>query len=225
MGDEIIKTKGLTKKYFMGEQVITALNDVNIEVMEGDLVSITGTSGSGKSTLMHILGGLDSPTSGEVFIGRENIGGMNDKQLSKLRREKIGFVFQKFCLIQELKVIENIIFPILLSNRKPNMEYIDKLCDVLGLSDRKKHLPSELSGGQQQRVAIARALANDPQILLCDEPTGNLDKKTSEEVIGLLNGVNEKFGKTLLIVTHDADIAQQTRHQMHIEDGQIVSYE
>ena len=225
MGDEIIKTKGLTKKYFMGEQVITALNDVNIEVMEGDLVSITGTSGSGKSTLMHILGGLDSPTSGEVFIGGENIGGMNDKQLSKLRREKIGFVFQKFCLIQELKVIENIIFPILLSNRKPNMEYIDKLCDVLGLSDRKKHLPSELSGGQQQRVAIARALANDPQILLCDEPTGNLDKKTSEEVIGLLNGVNEKFGKTLLIVTHDADIAQQTRHQMHIEDGQIVSYE
>lgn len=224
MGDKIIKTKGLTKEYNMGEQVIIALNDVSIEVEEGDLVSITGTSGSGKSTLMHILGGLDQPTSGEVYIGGENIGSMKDKQLSKLRRERIGFVFQKFCLIQELKVIENITFPILLSNRKPDMGYIDELCDALGLSDRKKHLPSELSGGQQQRVAIARALANDPQILLCDEPTGNLDKKTSEEVIDLLNGINEKFGKTLLIVTHDADIARRTKRQMHIEDGRIVSY-
>ncbi len=174
---------------------------------------------------MHILGGLDAPTSGEVFIDGENIGGMNDKQLSKLRREKIGFVFQKFCLIQELKVIENITFPILLSNRKPDMDYIDELCEALGLSERKKHLPNELSGGQQQRVAIARALANDPQILLCDEPTGNLDKKTSEEVMDLLNGINEKFGKTLLIVTHDNDIAQKTKRRLRIEDGEIVSDE
>ena len=220
----IIKTVNLSKKYNMGDQVIIALNNVNIEINDGAFISITGPSGSGKSTLMHLLGGLDSPTSGEVFIDGDNIVNMDDSHLSKLRREKIGFVFQNFCLIQELKVIENIIFPILLSNRKPDMEYIDELCNTLGLYDRKKHLPSELSGGQQQRVAIARALANNPKILLCDEPTGNLDKKTSEEVIGLLNGVNERFDKTLLIVTHDADIAKRTKHQMHIEDGQIMSY-
>ncbi|MBO4865698.1 MAG: ABC transporter ATP-binding protein [Ruminococcus sp.] len=220
----IIKTVNLSKKYNMGDQVIIALNNVNIEINDGAFISITGPSGSGKSTLMHLLGGLDSPTSGEVFIDGDNIVNMDDSHLSKLRREKIGFVFQKFCLIQELKVIENIIFPILLSNRKPDMEYIDELCNTLGLYNRKKHLPSELSGGQQQRVAIARALANNPKILLCDEPTGNLDKKTSEEVIGLLNGVNERFDKTLLIVTHDADIAKRTKHQMHIEDGQIMSY-
>ena len=222
MSEKIIVTKGLSKKYNMGEQTVTALNNVSIEINKGDLVSVTGTSGSGKTTLMHILGGLDTPTSGEVFIDGENIGGMNDKQLSKLRREKIGFVFQKFCLIQELKVIENITFPILLSNRKPDMDYIDELCETLGLSERKKHLPNELSGGQQQRVAIARALANDPQILLCDEPTGNLDKKTSEEVIDLLGGINEKFGKTLLIVTHDNDIARQAKRRLRIEDGEIA---
>ena len=221
MSDNIIITKGLSKTYNMGSQIIKALDNVDLTVKQGEFLAITGTSGSGKSTLMHMLGGLDKPTSGEVFIDGENICTMDDKELSKLRREKIGFVFQKFCLIQELKVIENITLPIMLSNRKPNMEYIDELCDVLGLSDRKTHLPSELSGGQQQRTAIARALANDPDIVLCDEPTGNLDKKTSEEVIDLLESVRERFGKTLLIVTHDLDIAQQAKRRITIDDGKI----
>ena len=170
---------------------------------------------------MHILGGLDTPTSGEVYISTENLKNMKDKELSKFRREKIGFVFQNFCLVKELNVIENISLPVLLSNRKVDINYIDNLCEELGISNRKKHLPSELSGGQQQRVAIARALSNNPQIILCDEPTGNLDKKTSEEVIELLKNISQKFNKTVLIVTHDSDIANMSDLKIHIEDGKI----
>ena len=205
----------------MGNYDVKALDSINLEIENGSFAAITGTSGSGKTTLMHILGGLDTPTSGEVYISTENLKNMKDKELSKFRREKIGFVFQNFCLVKELNVIENISLPVLLSNRKVDINYIDNLCEELGISNRKKHLPSELSGGQQQRVAIARALSNNPQIILCDEPTGNLDKKTSEEVIELLKNISQKFNKTVLIVTHDSDIANMSDLKIHIEDGKI----
>ena len=216
-----IKTRGLTKQYKMGTQVVDALRGVDLDIEKGSFTAISGTSGSGKSTLLHMLGCLDKATSGEVYIGDIKVTETKDKRLAKIRRENIGFVFQKFCLVPELTVTENIVVPVLLSNRRPDTAYIDELCDILGLSDRKGHLPSELSGGQQQRCAIARALANDPQIVLCDEPTGNLDKKTGEEVISLLHEVNKKYSKTVLIVTHDPDIAGGADHTIRIEDGQI----
>ena len=169
-----------------------------------------------------MLGCLDKATSGDVFIGDINVTGTKDKKLAKIRRENIGFVFQKFCLIPELSVTENIIVPVLLSGKRPDTAYIDELCEILGLSDRKSHLPSELSGGQQQRCAIARALANDPQIVLCDEPTGSLDKKTGEEVISLLHEVNKKYQKTVVIVTHDEGIAGGADRIVRIEDGTII---
>ena len=216
-----IKTRGLTKQYKMGTQVVDALRGVDLDIEKGSFTAISGTSGSGKSTLLHMLGCLDKATSGEVYIGDIKVTETKDKRLAKIRRENIGFVFQKFCLVPELTVTENIVVPVLLSNRRPDTAYIDELCDILGLSDRKGHLPSELSGGQQQRCAIARALANDPQIVLCDEPTGNLDKKTGEEVISLLHEVNKKYSKTVLIVTHDPDIAGGADRTIRIEDGQI----
>lgn len=221
MSNIAIKTQNLSKVYKMGNYDVKALDSINLEIENGSFAAITGTSGSGKTTLMHILGGLDTPTSGEVYISTENLKNMKDKELSKFRREKIGFVFQNFCLVKELNVIENISLPVLLSNRKVDINYIDNLCEELGISNRKKHLPSELSGGQQQRVAIARALSNNPQIILCDEPTGNLDKKTSEEVIELLKNISQKFNKTVLIVTHDSDIANMSDLKIHIEDGKI----
>ena len=216
-----IRTQGLTKQYKMGTQTVDALKGVDLEIEKGSFTAICGTSGSGKSTLLHMLGCLDRPTSGDVFIGDIKVTETKDKKLAKIRRENIGFVFQKFCLIPELTVTENIVVPVLLSNKRPDTTYIDELCDILGLSDRKGHLPSELSGGQQQRCAIARALANDPQIVLCDEPTGNLDKKTGEEVISLLHEVNKKYQKTIVIVTHDESIASGADRIVRIEDGEI----
>ena len=216
-----IKTRGLKKQYKLGTQVVDALRGVDLDIEKGSFTAISGTSGSGKSTLLHMLGCLDKATSGEVYIGDIKVTETKDKKLAKIRRENIGFVFQKFCLVPELTVTENIVVPVLLSNRRPDTAYIDELCDILGLSDRKGHLPSELSGGQQQRCAIARALANNPQIVLCDEPTGNLDKKTGEEVISLLHEVNKKYSKTVLIVTHDPDIASGADRTIRIEDGQI----
>lgn len=221
MSEIQISAKGLTKEYKMGNETVHALRGVDLEIEKGSFTAIVGTSGSGKSTLLHLLGCLDRPTSGEISIGDQVITQTGDKELARIRRERIGFVFQKFCLIQEMTVFENITVPVLLSNRKPDTAAIDDLCETLGLAGRKTHLPSELSGGQQQRAAIARALANDPQIILCDEPTGNLDKKTSGEVIGLLQEVNRKYGKTILIVTHDPAIAERAVRVIRIEDGRI----
>ena len=221
MSEIQISAKGLTKEYKMGNETVHALRGVDLEIEKGSFTAIVGTSGSGKSTLLHLLGCLDRPTSGEIRIGDQVITQTSDKELARIRRERIGFVFQKFCLVPELTVTENIVVPVLLSNKRPDTAYIDELCDILGLSDRKGHLPSELSGGQQQRCAIARALANDPQIVLCDEPTGNLDRKTGEEVISLLHEVNKKYQKTVVIVTHDEGIASGADRIIRIEDGEI----
>ena len=221
MSEIQISAKGLTKEYKMGNETVHALRGVDLEIGKGSFTAIVGTSGSGKSTLLHLLGCLDRPTSGEIRIGDQVITQTSDKELARIRRERIGFVFQKFCLVPELTVTENIVVPVLLSNKRPDTAYIDELCDILGLSDRKGHLPSELSGGQQQRCAIARALANDPQIVLCDEPTGNLDRKTGEEVISLLHEVNKKYQKTVVIVTHDEGIASGADRIIRIEDGEI----
>lgn len=216
-----LKAVNLTKEYPMGSHTVHALQTINLSIDEGTFVSIVGTSGSGKSTLLHLLGGLDKPTSGDVYLGNIRLTDTTDKELSKIRREHIGFVFQKFCLIQELNVMENILLPVLLSNKTPDYNYVHTLCDLLGLTERTSHLPYELSGGQQQRVAIARALSNDPQIVLCDEPTGNLDKKTRNEVIDLLKQIHKEFRKTILIVTHDPDIAESTERIIHMEDGYL----
>ena len=220
--NEAIRVKGLSKEYKMGAETVYALRGVDLDIEKGSLTAVVGTSGSGKSTLLHMIGCLDKPTAGDIFIGDTKITETTDKTLARIRREKNGFVFQSFCLIGELTVRENIMLPILLSNRCPNRDHINELCDTLGLSGRTSHLPSQLSGGQQQRAAIARALANDPQIILCDEPTGNLDKGTSNEVIRLLKEVNQKYGKTILIVTHDMDIAKQCGRIIEISDGRII---
>lgn len=223
MKELAIKTEDLSKTYQMGNNKIEALKKTNLEIGQGSFVALTGTSGSGKSTLLHLLGGLDAPTTGEVWIGEQNLSRCKEKQLAEIRRDRIGFVFQKFHLIQELSVRENIIMPVLLASRKVNHAYIEEICDVLGLADRMEHMPHELSGGQQQRTAIARALANEAEILLCDEPTGNLDKKTSEEVLGLLHDIHDKYKKTILIVTHDMEIAENADYMLRIEDGCILN--
>ncbi len=222
MGNIALTTNNLSKIYTMGETNVEALKSVSIEVEAGSFVALMGTSGSGKSTLMHMLGGLDVPTEGDVLIHETNISKCSEKQLAKFRREEIGFVFQNFCLIQELNVKENIVLPILLSSRTVDEEYIGELMEQLGIEDRAKHMPSQLSGGQQQRVAIARALANNPSIILCDEPTGNLDQKTSEEVMELLHYMHKKYNKTCLVVTHDANVASGADYILNIEDGCIV---
>ena len=215
-----IKTQGLTKQYKMGTQTVDALNGIDLEIEKGSFTAVCGTSGSGKSTLLHMLGCLDRPSSGDVFIGDIKVTETKDKKLSKIRRENIGFVFQRFCLIPELSVTENIIVPVLLSGKRPDTAYIDELCDILGLSDRKGHLPSELSGGQQQRCAIARALANDPQIVLCDEPTGNLDPGQSAEIIRLLDIIHD-HGITVIMATHDMSVFKDRSHNPPMEDIEI----
>ncbi len=222
MKELAIKTEALSKTYDMGNNQIEALRKTDLEITRGSFVSLTGTSGSGKSTLLHLLGGLDAPTTGEVWIEGQSLSKCKEKQLAEIRRDRIGFVFQKFHLIQELSVRENIIMPVLLASRKVNEAYIEEICEVLGLTDRMEHMPHELSGGQQQRTAIARALANEAAILLCDEPTGNLDKKTSEEVIHLLHDIHKKYNKTILIVTHDLEIAESAEYMLRIEDGRIL---
>ena len=222
MNNIALQTNNLSKTYQMGENKVEALKKVTIEIETGSFVALTGTSGSGKSTLMHLLGALDVPTEGEVFIHDTNLSKCSEKQLAKVRRDEIGFVFQNFCLIQELNVKENIVLPILLASGKVNEEYIGELMEQLGIADRAKHMPSQLSGGQQQRVAIARALANDPSILLCDEPTGNLDQKTSDEVMKLLHYMHKKYNKTCLVVTHDVHVASGADYILTIEDGCIT---
>lgn len=218
----IIECKNLTKEYLSGENVVKAVDDVTISFEQGEFCAITGPSGSGKSTFLHVLSSLENPTSGEVHYGKKTLSSYNDNQLSILRRRRFGFVFQAYNLVQELTGYENILLPIMLDNKKPDEEYLNKIIDILGIEDRLHHLPSALSGGQQQRIAIARALANRPSILFADEPTGNLDGKSGREVLSLLKYVSKQLGVTLILVTHDLHVAEQAERILTIEDGKIV---
>lgn len=217
-----IQVENLTKIYGSGDTVIKALDGVTTTFDNGEFCAVIGASGSGKTTLLHLMGGLDSPTGGTVKFDGVDIYTLGDKELSEIRRKKCGFVFQFFNLIPELTARENIILPILLDNGKVNDNYIGELSDMLGISERLSHFPSQMSGGQQQRAAIARAMANDPEILLCDEPTGNLDEKAGEAVIELLRETQRKFGKTVIIITHDNKIAARAERIIRISDGRIV---
>lgn len=218
-----IRTEHLSKIYHLGDRQVHALQDVNLTVANGEMISIVGTSGSGKSTLLHLLGTLDTPTEGKVWIAGKDLSNQKDRELSMIRRDYIGFVFQKFHLMNELTVKENIVLPMLLAGKTVDEDYIEGLVEILGLKDHQEHLPTELSGGQQQRVAIARALSNHPAIVLCDEPTGNLDHQTSHDVAELLLKVHEEYQKTILIVTHDEEIANIAERKIRIEDGKIMN--
>jgi putative ABC transport system ATP-binding protein len=220
---EILKVENLSKIYGKGENKVEALKNINLSVNKGDFVSIVGASGSGKSTLLHLLGGLDRPTSGRVIIDNESIYDYKEERLAIFRRRKIGFVFQFFNLIPVLDVDENISLPALLDNDKVDKEYLDEIVKLLGLEDRRTHLPSELSGGQQQRVSIGRALLNKPSIILADEPTGNLDSKNSKEVIELLKFSAQKYNQTLILITHDINLASMADRIVTIQDGEIIS--
>jgi len=220
--EAIIRTENLCKTYGEGEVKVEALKNVTVSFEKGKMTAITGASGSGKSTLMHIIGGLDSLAEGKAFLGEQDLLQLRDRELAKLRAEKIGFVFQFFKLIPELSAKDNILFPSMVINKKPEEGYFNRLCQTLGVTDRLKHYPSQLSGGQQQRIAIARALINQPDVILCDEPTGNLDVKSGEEVIQLLKNLCKKHGKTIIIVTHDMNIAQRCDTVIRISDGKIT---
>lgn len=219
---EILKTQGLCKIYGKGETRVEALKPTDITINKGEYVAIIGPSGSGKSTLLHMLGGLDYPSSGSVTIDGTDIFSLKEKQLSVFRRRKIGFVFQAYNLIPVLTAQENITLPLLLDHVSPDMEYINELIHSLGLESRKEHLPSQLSGGQQQRAAIGRALAAKPSIILADEPTGNLDSKSSKEVLSLLEMSVKKFNQTLVIITHNPEIAEGAERILKIEDGAVT---
>lgn len=218
----ILRANNLSKTYGLNEAAVKALRPIDLEVSQGEFVAIVGPSGSGKSTLLHLLSGLDTPSSGKVFINDKNIYDLTENELSKYRRQNIGFIFQSFNLIPILSAEENIKLPILMDGKKIDEEYINELLDVLDISNRRKHLPSELSGGQQQRVAIARALANKPIIVFADEPTGNLDSKSSKEVLRLLRSTMERYNQTLIMITHDNDIAQLSDRIITIHDGEII---
>ena len=219
----ILETKNLRKIYGSGDTEVKALDGVNLSVENGEFVAIVGTSGSGKSTLLHMLGGLDRPTSGSVTVDGKNIFALKDEALTIFRRRKIGFVFQSYNLVPVLNVYENIVLPIHLDGRKVDEKFIGQIVKTLGLDGRLDALPSQLSGGQQQRVAIARALAAAPAIILADEPTGNLDSKTSQDVLGLLKVTSQKFSQTIVMITHNEEIAQMADRIIRIEDGRIVS--
>ena len=218
----ILETHDLHKIYGSGDTEVRALDGVNLAVENGEFVAIVGTSGSGKSTLLHMLGGLDRPTSGSVTVDGKNIFELKDEALTIFRRRKIGFVFQSYNLVPVLNVYENIVLPIQLDGRKVNEEFIAQIVKTLGLDERLDALPSQLSGGQQQRVAIARALAAAPAIILADEPTGNLDSRTSQDVLGLLKVTSQKFSQTIVMITHNEEIAQMADRIIRIEDGRIV---
>lgn len=220
---KILKTEDLRKYYGNKENEVHALNGVNFYVEEGEFVSIVGTSGSGKSTLLHMLGGLDRPTSGKVFVDGKDIFSLKDEALTIFRRRKIGFVFQSYNLVPVLNVYENIVLPIELDGNKVDKAYVNELIEILGIGEKLQNLPGHLSGGQQQRVAIARALAAKPAIVLADEPTGNLDSRTSQDVLGLLKVTGEKFGQTIVMITHNPDLAQLADRIVRIEDGKIVN--
>mgnify|MGYP000027164194 FL=1 len=219
----ILSTHNLTKTYGTGDNVVHALTDVSLDIEEGKFVSIIGSSGSGKSTLLNLLGGLDRPTSGDVILDGKAIFEMDDEALTIFRRRKIGFVFQNYNLMPILNVYENIVLPIELDGTKIDTAYVDKIMDVLGLSEKKFSMPNQMSGGQQQRVAIARALAAKPSIILADEPTGNLDSKTSMDVIALLKLTGKEFAQTIVMITHNEEIATMADRMIRIEDGRIFS--
>lgn len=218
----ILKTENLNKYYGKGENLVKALDKVNIEINKGEFVAIVGTSGSGKSTLLHMLGGLDRVSEGKVIVDGKDIFAMNDDNLTIFRRRNIGFVFQSYNLVPILNVYENIVLPIELDGNKIDEAYVDSIIETLGLSEKIYNLPNALSGGQQQRVAIARALATKPSIILADEPTGNLDSKTEQEVLGLLKVTSKKFNQTIVMITHNEQIAQMADRIIRIEDGKIV---
>lgn len=219
---EILRAEGLTKVYGKGSTQVCALNDVSFSVERGEFLAIVGASGSGKSTLLHLLGGVDRPTSGSVFVNGDNVFSRNDEQLAIFRRREVGLIYQFFNLVPVLDVVENITLPMLLDGRKPNPTAVAELVGSLGLTGREHNLPNQLSGGQQQRVSIGRALANNPSIVLADEPTGNLDSKNSAEIVALLRRSNQERGQTLIMITHDQDIALQADRMISIEDGRIV---
>lgn len=221
----ILETINLGKIYGKKETSVKALKDANIKINKGEFVAIVGPSGSGKSTFLHLVGGLERPSNGTIKIDGKDICCLSDKELAKYRRQKVGFVFQQYNLIPVLNVFENIELPLKLDNRKIDEEYINDLMDLLGLSERKNHLPNQLSGGQQQRVAIARALSSKPSIILADEPTGNLDTKTTEEVMNLLKTSIKKYNQTLIMITHNENIARKADRVISIVDGKISSME
>ncbi|CDA10393.1 putative ABC transport system ATP-binding protein [Intestinibacter bartlettii DSM 16795] len=218
----ILKAENLVKIYGQGENEVKALNNVSLEIEEGEFVSIVGSSGSGKSTLLNMLGGLDRLTSGDIYINNKKLGDMKDEELTIFRRRNIGFVFQNYNLVPILNVYENIVLPIELDGMKIDEEYIDSIINTLGLNQKLTNIPNNLSGGQQQRVAIARAIATKPAIILADEPTGNLDSKTSMDVIGLLKMTSQKFNQTIVMITHNEEIAQLADRIIRIEDGKIA---
>ena len=222
MKEYIVETRSLKKYYQMGENTVKALDGVDFRVKDQEFVAIIGKSGSGKSTLLHMLGGLDVPTEGEVLVEGKRLLGLKKEQLAIFRRRKIGFIFQNYNLVPDLNVYENVILPVELDGRKVDVEYVDGILELLGLAEKRKALPGTLSGGQQQRAAIARALAAKPAIILADEPTGNLDSVTSHDVLGLLKMAAKQFSQTLILITHDRDIAQLADRIVHIEDGKIV---
>lgn len=219
----ILKTENLKKYYGKEENLVKALDGVNIEINKGEFVAIVGTSGSGKSTLLHMLGGLDRGSEGKVFVEGNDIFSMNDDELTVFRRRNIGFVFQSYNLVPILNVYENIVLPIELDGNKVDEKYVDNIIKTLGLEEKENRLPSKLSGGQQQRVAIARSLATKPSIIFADEPTGNLDSKTEQEVLGLLKVTSREFNQTIVMITHNEQIAQMADRIIRIEDGKIVN--
>ena len=218
----ILQTIGLRKVYGRGETAVRALDGVDLTVQAGEFLSIVGTSGSGKSTLLHMLGGLDRPTAGQVRVDGTELFALREEARTIFRRRKIGFVFQSYNLVPVLSVQENILLPLQLDGRRPDKEYLSRVIEVLGLGDRLHSLPGQLSGGQQQRVAIARALAAQPAILLADEPTGNLDSRTSLDVMGLLKVSGQQFGQTIVMITHNEDLALMADRTLRLEDGRIV---
>lgn len=220
----LLEVKELSKTYGRGETAVHALKAASFSVPKGEFVAIVGESGSGKSTLLNLIGALDTPTSGKVFVDGKDIFAMKDRNLTVFRRRNIGFVFQSFNLIPELTVEQNIIFPVLLDYQKPNQKYLEELLDVLNLTERRKHLPSQLSGGQQQRVAIGRALMTHPSLILADEPTGNLDTQNSSEVIALLKEASRKYEQTIVMITHSKSIAQTADRILQVSDGVLTDF-
>ncbi len=219
----ILETRGLSKIYGAGDTQVRALDGVDLTVEQGEFVAVVGTSGSGKSTLLHMLGGLDRPTAGSVTVGGRELSTLRDEELTIFRRRKIGFVFQNYNLVPVLNVYENIVLPIQLDGGHLDQTYVDRIVETLGLESKLQNLPGNLSGGQQQRVAIARALAAKPAIILADEPTGNLDSVTSQDVMTLLKSTSQKFNQTIVMITHNEDIAQMADRIIRIEDGRIVA--
>lgn len=222
---EILRTENLTKTYGMGDTKVTALDNLNLRISKGQFVAIIGSSGSGKSTLLHMLGGVDNPTKGKIYIDDIDISSMNESELALFRRRKVGIIYQFYNLIPTLNVEKNILLPMLLDGKKPKREQFDKIIKMLGLNERLNHLPNQLSGGQQQRVAIARALIYRPSIILADEPTGNLDRANTEAILEMLRVSNKEYNQTMILITHDEKIALSADRVITIEDGRIVSDE